>query len=222
MIDCVGVGVASTSCDAPASPRPNVILISIDTLRPDHLGCYGYGEETSPELDRFALDSVVFDRAAAHAPSTLPSHASLLTSLLPQHHGASHVERRALPEAALTLAEVFTRQGYRSASFNGGGQLVREFGLDQGFEVYESVEHREDRLTAIAERAVSWLDAAQPRHFFLFLHSYEAHQPFTAESHFYRDRPGTRAAAEDSMELLRQVRDGALEPLNRFRGEIDT
>jgi glucan phosphoethanolaminetransferase (alkaline phosphatase superfamily) len=67
----------------------NVILISIDTLRPDHLGCYGYGRDTSPALDRLCQDAVVFEEAIAQAPSTLHSHASMLTSLLPHHHLAT-------------------------------------------------------------------------------------------------------------------------------------
>jgi len=144
-----------------------LILISIDTLRFDHLGCYGYARETSPEIDRFSQDAILFRQAIAHAPWTLPSHASILTSLLPQQHGALFSSRTPLSPDILTLAEVFQARGFRTAAFTAGGQLDPHFGLTQGFEIYGS------SSTSLAEswrRGKTWLGTVGNERFFLFLY----------------------------------------------------
>jgi arylsulfatase A-like enzyme len=162
-----------------------VVLVSIDTLRPDHLGCYGYAKPTSPEIDRFRQQAVFFRWAIAQAPSTLASHASMLTSLGLQHHGASIAANSALKPGVLTLAELLRRAGFATASFNGGGQLHKSWGLDRGFDVYESAtdsstaEVGEDTLAGQVAKATAWLDRIGDRPFFLFLHTYEVHHPYT-------------------------------------------
>ena len=171
-------------CSKRSTP---VVLISIDTLRPDHLGCYGYPRQTSPNLDAFRKDAVLFRHAFAHAPSTLASHAAILTSLLPPHHGAS-VDDLAVPREVLTLAEVMREGGYSTASFNGGIQLDPAYGLDQGFDVYVSAKPRSsiaetlvdetDHFSYQVEQARAWIEK-QARPFFLFLHTYEVHNPYT-------------------------------------------
>ena len=175
--------------------RPNVILLSIDTLRYDHLGAYGYPRETSPNIDALARESLVFEQAIAHSPSTLSSHASILTSLLPQHHGASIGRETALPEQVLTLAEVLQENRYATASFNGGIQLDAVYGIAQGFDLYQSarlentpahaLRDPEDRLISVVARALDWIEATRERPFFLFLHSYEVHHPYTPQDEFY-------------------------------------
>ncbi|HLE84680.1 MAG TPA: sulfatase [Thermoanaerobaculia bacterium] len=162
----------------------NVVLISIDTLRPDHLGCYGYERETSPHLDALCRRAVVFEQAISHAPSTLMSHASLLTSLTPPRHGASFARRRALAEEVVTLAEVLRERGFRTASFNEGGQLAGRWGLAQGFERYDSGGRGPDRFENVVADAFDWLDAPEGpggAPFFLFLHSYQVHHPYTPD-----------------------------------------
>lgn len=166
------------ACDRGAAPPRGIVLVSVDTLRPDRLGAYGYERPTSPRFDALAAESILFTRVHSHAPSTLPAHASMLTSLLPQHHGASFARRAALAPAALTLAEVLQESGYRAAAFTGGGQMRQRFGLDQGFDVYE---HGNDDLRDATEHGLEWLDglpSEQP--FFLFLHTYEVHHPYDA------------------------------------------
>lgn len=167
-----------TACAPPATEKrpPSIVLISIDTLRPDHLGCYGYDLPTSPRLDAVCSQAVVFDQAIAHAPSTLPSHASILTSLVPQHHQASFENRRALPDEITTLAEVLAAQGYRTAAFTGGGQIDPLFGLGQGFEQYTVP--AADNFEATVDAALRWLDGLGDEPFFLFLHSYQPHHPY--------------------------------------------
>ncbi len=175
----------ASSPQLPAStwsaPGSSVVLISVDTLRADHLGCYGYDRPTSPQLDRFRDQAVLFRQTVAQAPSTLPSHASILTSLLPGQHGAFFTRRTALPAAIVTLAEVLRDAGYRTAAVTGGGQLAAEFGLDQGFASYQVLPS--DASTEAATAAgLEWLDrggASADAPFFLFLHTYEVHHPYT-------------------------------------------
>lgn len=167
----------TVSCHRAPAPPSLILLISIDTLRADHLGCYGYDRPTSPNLDRFAGDGLLFERAFSHAPSTLVAHASLMSSLLPQHHGASHRFRHALPERVLTVAEVLRDAGWSTFSVNGGGQMAADFGIDQGFETWHSLKRKDDTFSRVVDLALDYLDrpAEAPR--FLFLHTYEVHSP---------------------------------------------
>jgi predicted AlkP superfamily pyrophosphatase or phosphodiesterase len=137
-------GLVAGGCrPAPGVPQ-NLILISIDTLRADHLGVYGYSRDTSPNLDRLARESTVFRQAVAQAPHTAPSHASLLTSLYYSVHQLSGEGDR-LPAWRTTLAELLRDRGFATWAFVDGGKLRRAFGLDQGFDVYE------DRTRGIEE-----------------------------------------------------------------------
>lgn len=227
MLAPIGLASIGSGC-APSvddSPR-NVILVSIDTLRPDHLGCYGYHRPTSPSIDAFCQQSWVFGNAVAHAPSTLLSHAAMLTSLIPQHHGASHIRNLPLSPEVPTLATVLRDAGWATASFNSGGQLAEEFGFGHGFDVYES---GGSAFRWAVESALGWLDlrelvsvqgttvekrAEADRPFFLFLHSYEVHHPYTPDPKWLGlfDR-GYEGELPDSISirLLRQINRGQVE-----------
>jgi arylsulfatase A-like enzyme len=173
--------LAAPSADHRRPPAEvNVVLVSIDTLRADHLGCYGYGPPTSPQLDRLCGQAVVFENAFAQAPSTLPSHASMFTSLLPSHHGASWPAKTPLSKEFTTLAEILRAHGYQAAGFHGGGQVSGELGLGQGFEPYVRIR---GRFRKAVKAAVEWLEQRSPGPFFLFVHTYEVHHP-------YSPRPG--------------------------------
>ena len=168
----------SFAVHTPIPVLPNlVILISIDTLRADHLGCYGYDRATSPAIDAFAEGATVFTQAVAQAPSTLPSHASMLTSLYPEHHGAFYARRTALAPGVVTLADVLADNGFTTAAFTGGGQLSPEFGLTRGFDLYDA-HPSGPRFTNTVNSALQWLDQTAPAKAFLFLHTYEAHHPY--------------------------------------------
>ncbi len=187
-------------------PKTNLILISIDTLRPDHLGCYGYDAPTSPNVDRLCEDGITFEQTIAQAPSTLHSHASILTSLLPHHHQATWGGKTRLPEEATTLAEVLRDKGYSTAAFTGGGQMDRVFGLDQGFDSY--IQPGEERFMGTVRRAIGWLDENPVLPFFLFLHSYEVHHPYEpSPEHLALIEPSYEGdlPAEISIDLLRQI-----------------
>ena len=172
--------------------RPNIVLISVDTLRADRLGIYGYGDsipqdgaiapgfETSPNIDRWARASAVtFRRAVATAPWTLPAHVSMLSGLDALRHGVNH--HLPAPRELDLLAEVLRGQGYLTAAVTGGGWLHPDQGLAQGFDVFRFWGRGtagEQELEAGLERALELLEAGTDRELFLFFHTYEAHDPF--------------------------------------------
>jgi len=213
----VAVAAALVAGCGPPDGPPDLILVSVDTLRPDHLSAYGYERETSPHLDELARESVRFDTAIAQAPSTLPSHASILTSLPPSRHRALFTHRRRLRDEVTTVAEVLRDAGYRTAAFVDGGQLSPEFHLDQGFDVYASPS---GSLRRAVSKAFEWLDAQPPGGpVFLFLHTYEVHHPYRPEPEhmdpFDADYQGD-LPDHIEVELLEQI-NGDREP----RLEID-
>jgi len=167
----------------PAFPGSNVILVSIDTLRADHLGVYGHFRKTSPEIDLFSRESILFENCQAQSVSTLASHASILTSQLLSHHGAYFTRRLRLPSHVPTIAALLKERGYKTASFNDGGQIAPEFGLDRGFDLYENMDKdfTIDKLhfERIVRAAEAWLESRGTSKFFLFLHTYETHAPYT-------------------------------------------
>jgi len=169
--------------------RPvNVVLVSLDTLRPDHLGCYGYGRPTSPHMDALAEESVLFRRAYAPSPWTLPSHVSMLTGLSTPHHGVAQPESRMDP-AILTLADMLRREGFFCAAFTGGGFLSPRYGFSKGFDFYSETEggfEFVDSAQRVAASACRWLENRGDRRFFLFLHTYQIHDPYSSPSPYNR------------------------------------
>jgi len=135
--------------------RPNVLLITVDTLRADHLGCYGYQRPTSPELDAFAAEGILFEHAYAQAPFTAPSHASLFTSLHSNEHGVLSWGMK-IPAKAKTLAERFLEQGWRTGAFYNHPTL-------EGADIERGFEHVEKRYFKPASQTLdgflAWLDA---------------------------------------------------------------
>ena len=119
-----------------AGARPNIVLISIDTLRPDHLGCYGYGRPTSPNIDAIAAQGALFEQHISSAPWTLPAHAAMFTSVPDSVHGVVDAVKFRLSEDFETLPESFQSAGYATAGFFAGPYLHPAFGLGQGFDRY--------------------------------------------------------------------------------------
>lgn len=157
-----------------SQPIQKIILISLDTLRPDHLGVYGYPRETSPRIDELAQQGFVFDRALASAPNTPPSQMSMMTSLYPGRHGFTG-EGDKLAPGLETLAQRLQAAGLRTAGFVDGGYLHEAFGFGRGFDTYSD---EGGGLAKILPRALRWLDAHGEEPFFLFLHSYDIHAPY--------------------------------------------
>ena len=189
--------------------RPNVLLVVIDTLRADRLGCYGYDGGTSPNLDAYAQGCFVFENAQSVAPWTAPSLISLMTSLRPDAHAVEvHRDIPRLPERVDTLAELCSRAGYATAAFTEGGYAKGAFGLDQGFDLYPTYEGDErsytsnqaspSRLVENLDRLLAWLEERPDDQPFLALfQTYEVHSPFRApEAEIQRYAPGFDEAAE--------------------------
>jgi len=153
--------------------RPNIILISIDTLRADHLGSYGYERNTTPNIDLLARDGVLFLNTVAQAPWTLPSHMSLFTGLYPSTHGVMN-EYSKLNDEHLTVAEILQNAGYETTAFTDGAYLSRQFGY-QGFDRFDDTGNG---IESIYNKAVNWLKKGRSRPFFLFLHTYQVHAPY--------------------------------------------
>ena len=177
----------STLLFVRSRPRPNVLLVTIDTLRADHVGCYGHRAAATPVLDALAARGLRFATAVAHAPLTAPSHASILTGLLPLGHGVRDNGSFVLPPSPTTLAEVFRDAGYRTAAFVSGFPLDRRFGFARGFETYDDrmLRGRDPRRAAYVERtaadvtraAVDWLRAVRAP-WFAWVHYFDPHAPY--------------------------------------------
>ncbi len=173
------VVVLLAGCADEPVRRGNVILISIDTLRADHLGCYGYERPTSPFVDSLAARGVRFENAIVQVPGTLPSHMSMLTGLLPTEHDVFPPDGVLSNEIPL-LAELASRAGIRTAGFTEGGYVSGRYGFSRGFERFDD-SHRglntdfEDGL----RQGIEFLTSVQPsQQFFLFLHTYSVHDPY--------------------------------------------
>lgn len=170
--------------------RPNIILISVDTLRADHLGCYGYDRDTSPAMDAFSRDGILFSRFYSHSPSTLPAHMSMLTGLHPTGHElltlpvGGAVRGQVLDPAVSTLPDMLRSEGYATAAFTGGAQVSGVFGFNRGFDSYQ--ENRAavalDTAPALYTKAAHWVERNRDHPFFLFLHTYQVHAPYLPPS----------------------------------------
>ncbi len=177
-------GCAAERAQASAS----VILISVDTLRADHLSCYGYRRLKTPHFDGIASAGTLFSAVDSQAPLTLPSHVSLLTSTYPFYNGIEDNGEQ-LPPHAVTLATVLKSRGYETAAFVGGFVLDSRFGLNQGFDVYDNPFnlHKEKTTDAgdikrlgedVVRSVIEWLRANSSRPFFVFVHLYDLHTPY--------------------------------------------
>ena len=158
----------------------NVILISIDTLRADHLSSYGYQRTTTPSIDQLTENGVAFLNTFSQAPWTLPSHATMLTSLYPTSHGARFSSQHApvldkLDDRHLTIAEIFSAAGYETAAFTSVSWLSKPWGLLQGFSTSQMFDSFPFTATSIVDYTIQWLTNNDEKPFFLFLHIFDVH-----------------------------------------------
>src|SRR3954451_5042471 len=173
------------------SRRPNVLVITIDTLRADHLGCYGFHLAHTPAIDALSSEGVRCANAVSSAPITMPSHTSIFTGLFPPAHGVRDNGAYALGNDAVTLAERLRDAGYTSSAFFSNLVLNRRYNLNQGFETYDDDLWAEDdpKLFMIrerpapktADRFLKWFgewDKAKAKPFFTWIHFFDPHQPY--------------------------------------------
>ena len=181
------LAIAAALLGAAAPSRPNVLLLSIDTLRADHVGAYGAPQGSTPALDALAGDGLRFENAISPVPLTRPAHASLLTGLLPPEHGIRDNLPAKLDPSIPTLATRLKAEGYHTAAFVGSFLLGRGSGLEAGFDVFGDGSNAgtgdlvgagaERRAEAVAAEALEFLSTARAP-FFLWVHFYDPHAPY--------------------------------------------
>ncbi len=217
----------------PTTPT-NIILIALDTLRADHLGCYGYVRNTSPNIDRFAAESILFERAIASAPWTTPSFGSVFTGKHPSRHKAGRFTQGfVLASHFTTLAELISQRGLLTAAFTEGVAVRGPIGFSRGFDLYSDGESPESHLTGTAEntfrQAAAWLERYAHLPFFLFVHTYEPHAPYDAPEPWklkfadpdYNGPPvmlGPDAVTEKEKQHIRDRYDGGIAYTDHWAG----
>lgn len=201
----------TAGCREAPPPPPSVVLVTVDTLRADRLGAYG-GSGT-PHMDRMAADAVLFENAIAPMPVTRPSHFTLFTGRYPRQHGVvdNHLK---LPASELTLAEVLSAAGYRTAAFTGVSILNARSGSAQGFATFDSPAARERRAAEVVERALAWLETVPAgERFFLWIHVFDPHiayEPLAAFRPPGGEGPLAEAATWESLREIAQANGGEI------------
>ena len=184
---------------------PNIVLITVDTLRADHLHCYGYQHVRTPNIDRLAAEGTRFATVITAAPLTLPSHCSIMTGAYPMFHGVRDNVGYRLDPSMETLAQILKRNGYATGAFVGAYVLDRTFGLGTGFSsYYDNFEAQSDpretinlaqlkrRGKEVVDHALAWLREPRSGPFFVWVHLYDAHDPYDPPPPFkaeYAARP---------------------------------
>jgi len=200
-------------------PKPSVIFITVDTLRADHLGCYGYTQIQTPNIDQLAHAGARFTQAYTPVPVTLPAHTALFTGAFPMATGMHDFSGNKLPANAATLAKVLRDNGYATAAFIGSAVLDSRFGLNQGFDTYfdhfefsrldeAHLDQMERRGDLVMDEALRWLKGNPRQPFFLWVHLFDPHDPYTPPEPYasrYRARPYDGEIAFDDAQVGRLV-----------------
>ena len=178
--------------------RCNVLLITLDTTRADHLGCYGSASALTPALDKLAANGVLFEKAFCNVPLTLPSHATILTGLYPPEHGLRINATKTLPRHVPILSEILSSNDYRTAAFLASHVLASKFGLNRGFHVYDdslpghsSRGEKENPYRSgddVVDVATSWIAKNSSNRFFCWVHLYDPHFPYYTHENLFGTR----------------------------------
>jgi choline-sulfatase len=199
---------ALAACSAPrrdsapggtsGAKNASLLFVTIDTLRADHVGAYGYASAATPALDRLAREGLLVEDAVVQVPQTRPSHVSIFTGRLPYEHGIRDNFSPPLDPVHPTLATLLKKQGYATGAFIGAYPVSRDSGLDRGFDVFDDpfggaasggvhVEQSERPAAAVVDATLAWLQGLGPRPFLAWVHLYDPHAPYAAPSP-YRER----------------------------------
>ena len=183
---------------ASREKQPNILLITIDTLRPDRLSSYSDKHLKTPNIDRLALNGVVFTKAFAHTPMTLPSHANILLGTTPLYHGVHDNSHFIIHDEFLTLAEHLKAEGYTTGAFVGAFPVDSRFGLKQGFDIYDDnygykslqeFSYVERRAEVVVNKAKEWIDS-QENPWFCWIHCFDPHQRYDPPEPFREQHKG--------------------------------
>lgn len=185
LVALMTLGLWARGCAVPAGPRPNIIVIVVDTLRADHLGCYGYQRATSPNVDRFAADALLFERCLSHAPETRTSVAAIFSGFLPHETYVPALQRA--PDGLEMLAEMLQSFGYQTLAVVSNYVLRRGYGFEQGFAVYddkmddfETIRPVPERIAEhTTDRAIELLEQHRDKPVFMWIHYQDPHGPYT-------------------------------------------
>lgn len=223
--------VVLSACKLFATKKqPNVVFIMLDTLRADHLGVYGYERATSPNLDQFASENVLFKFAVTAAPWTPPSVAGMLSGLYPRSHSFMPPNSREeakdgasmLSPNVLTLPEILKAQGYATHAISPNPWITKEFGYDQGFDQFEY--HPRAQAEAITKLGIKAIDqlAAKDQPFFVYLHYLDPHDPYTPPSSYAKKFQGPLKSREYSPEMQRKIGlyDGEIAYMDQWLGGL--
>jgi arylsulfatase A-like enzyme/Flp pilus assembly protein TadD len=196
----------------------SLVVVTIDTLRPDHLRCYGYSKIETPSIDSIAKSGVLFENAVTQTPLTPPSHASIFTGLYPTKHHVRDTGGFILQPSSTTLATILQQHGWDTAAFVSSSVLKKLFGFNQGFAIYDDqmpkpagnsrdfLADPERPAGATVDRALRWLKAQSGKPYFVWVHLYDPHLPYQPPAPFrqqYRDRPYDGEIAYADHELAR-------------------
>jgi arylsulfatase A-like enzyme/Flp pilus assembly protein TadD len=217
----------------PAGAPRNLLLVSLDTMRADHLGSYGYAAAQTPRLDALARSGLRFETATTVMPLTLPAHSSLMTGTFPAWHGVRDNGGFYLADEQITLAELLRDKGYRTGGFVGAFVLDRRWGIAQGFDRFfdefdlerfrdsPSMDAIQRPGGEVVDQAVSWLAADHDRPFFAWVHLYDAHTPYTAPETYRSRFPRTLHGAYDAEVAYADALVGRLLDALSADGRID-
>ncbi len=197
------------ACSRPAAGPPNVLVVTLDTLRADHVGAYGYTAAQTPVIDALASRGARFAHATTTTPLTLAAHTSLFTGTFPAYHGVRDNTGFHVDDSLTTMAEVFAAKGYRTGGFVGAFVLDGRWGISQGFTDYvddfdlsedvgpglDAIQRRGD---AVVSKALAWLGQADTRPFFGWVHLYDPHAPYEAPAEFASRFPAGHIGAYDA------------------------
>ena len=226
-----------SGCSLQPASRPSVILITVDTLRADHLGCYGYPRDTSPTIDAFSREGILFERVVTSMSTTLPAHASLFTSSYPARNGVLanyNVWNQPAPtdhEDLRSVTQLFQAEGYQTAGFVSVFHLGYGSGVDAGFDSFDGVRGNigstkgrglERSADVTTERALNWLEYSSREPFFLWIHYFDPHSPYWPPPE-YRDLFQTDPVVEQLLldrNVVPKLRESAAGYYNRYDGEI--
>ncbi|MFY9562226.1 MAG: sulfatase-like hydrolase/transferase [Terriglobales bacterium] len=194
----IALTAAQATAQTPEKSAPNVVLITIDTLRADHVGCYGYQQIKTPNIDGLAADGARFERAYTPVPVTLPSHAAMLTGTYPMLSGMHDFSGNRLSPQQPTLATVLKQAGYATGAVIASAVLDSRFGLNQGFDFYydhfdfsrleeANLDEMERPGNVVADQALEWLGKNSQKKFFLWMHLYDPHYPYRPPEPYSRE-----------------------------------